>query len=82
MEDLGSDTMGKEFKSYLDARTRKYLKYLDEALQRIAKGDYGICFICGNDIPKERLVTGWPAYAILCYLQKSTRIDNAKNVAQ
>jgi len=69
--DLGSDTMGKEFNSYLNARTGKYLKYLDEALLRIAKGDYGVCFICGNEIPKERLqVIPHTRYCVTCKSQK------------
>jgi RNA polymerase-binding protein DksA len=55
MADQGSDTMGKELASYFDARTEKYLLHLDEALRRIEEGTYGICLVCGKQIPTERL---------------------------
>ena len=35
------------------ARTR--LRQIDEALERLAEGKYGICVDCGNEIPAERL---------------------------
>jgi RNA polymerase-binding transcription factor DksA len=51
----GSDAMERE-KHFLQAqRTSDYIKKLDEALERIQRGTYGICVICGNLIEKERL---------------------------
>jgi RNA polymerase-binding transcription factor DksA len=38
----------------LDA-TRRRLADLDEALARLASGDYGVCERCGRPIPAERL---------------------------
>jgi RNA polymerase-binding protein DksA len=55
LADLGSDTMDRELKSYFNARAGKYMKHLDEALKRIEKGTYGVCLVCGKEIPKERL---------------------------
>jgi len=51
----GSDAMERE-KHFLQAqRTSDYIKKLDEALERIQRGTYGICIICGNLIEKQRL---------------------------
>lgn len=51
----GSDAMERE-KQYLQAqRTSDFIKKLDEALERIDRGTYGICVICGNLIEKQRL---------------------------
>ena len=40
----------------LAAREGKYLVYLEEALKRIKKGTFGICKVCGELIPKPRLM--------------------------
>ena len=40
----------------LAAREGKYLVYLEEALKRIKKGTFGICKVCGELIPKARLI--------------------------
>ena len=53
--DQASDTMDKELNSYFSTRAKKYLKYLNEALQHIENGTYGICVECKKKIPKERL---------------------------
>ena len=51
----GTDAMERE-KTFLHAqRTSDYIKKLDEALERIGRGTYGICVICGLLIEKERL---------------------------
>ncbi|MDI6765594.1 MAG: TraR/DksA C4-type zinc finger protein [Bacteroidota bacterium] len=51
----GTDSMERE-KTFLFAdREGKFLNYLEDALIRIEKGDYGRCFTCGKLIEKERL---------------------------
>ena len=51
----GSDAIERE-KTFLHAqRTSDYIKKLEEALERIERGTYGICVICGGLIEKERL---------------------------
>jgi DnaK suppressor protein len=51
----GSDAIERE-KTFLHAqRTSDYIKKLEEALERIDRGTYGICVICGGLIEKERL---------------------------
>lgn len=52
----GSDAMERE-KQYLQAqRTSDFIKKLDEALERIDRGIYGICVVCGELIEKQRLM--------------------------
>lgn len=36
-------------------REDKYLQKLDEALEMIESGDYGVCRVCGQNINPERL---------------------------
>jgi len=55
LADQGSDTMGRELNSYFNARAKKYLQHLEEALRRIEEGTYGVCLVCGKQIPTERL---------------------------
>lgn len=51
----GSDAMERE-KHFLQAqRTSDYIKKLDEAVERISRGTYGICVVCGDLIEKQRL---------------------------
>jgi DnaK suppressor protein len=51
----GTDAIERE-KTFLHAqRTSDFIKKLDEALERIDRGTYGICVICGGLIEKERL---------------------------
>lgn len=37
------------------ARAREHLTELDRALDRLERGDYGRCEVCGGPIPEERL---------------------------
>ena len=39
----------------LAERESKYLVYIEEALERVRKGTYGVCKICQGLIPKARL---------------------------
>ncbi|HEY3874582.1 MAG TPA: TraR/DksA C4-type zinc finger protein [Candidatus Kapabacteria bacterium] len=51
----GTDAIERE-KTFLHAqRTSDYIKKLDEALERIDRGTYGICVVCGGLIEKQRL---------------------------
>jgi DnaK suppressor protein len=51
----GTDTMEREKTFLFASREGKFLNYLDDALKRIEKGDYGFCLDCGSLIDKERL---------------------------
>lgn len=54
--DLATDYNTLETNLSLADREGKYLSYLEEALKRIRKGTFGICKVCGNLIPKARLI--------------------------
>jgi len=55
MADLGTDSQERE-KAYLFlARENRYLGYLNEALERLERGEYGLCKVCGKAIPNKRL---------------------------
>jgi len=55
MADHGTDEQEREKTFYHASRENKYLTYLEEALNRIENGTYGICISCQCEIPKERL---------------------------
>ncbi len=55
MPDQGTDAMAREMGFQLAGREDKYLEHLDEALQRIREGTFGMCRTCGNVIGKKRL---------------------------
>ena len=51
----GTDAMEREKTFLFASREGKFLNYLDDALVRIEKGEYGRCNECGKLIDKERL---------------------------
>jgi RNA polymerase-binding protein DksA len=51
----GTDTMEREKTFLFASREGKFLNYLDDALKRIEKGDYGFCLDCNSLIDKDRL---------------------------
>lgn len=53
--DVASLSYGREFSMGLAERQQKYLEQVDEALQRIEDGTYGICKVTGELIDVERL---------------------------
>jgi RNA polymerase-binding protein DksA len=55
MADLGTDNYEQEFALELMDSERKLLREIDDALQRIEQGTYGICEGTGKPIPKARL---------------------------
>ena len=55
MADRGTDAMEREKNLLLAQREGNYIDYLDEALQRIADGTFGICRVCAGEIGRARL---------------------------
>lgn len=53
--DAASDYTSLETSFDLAAREGKYLVYLEEALQRVKQGTFGVCKVCNQLIPKARL---------------------------
>ena len=55
MADAGTDAQEREKTYMLYNRTRKFIKYLDAALERIDNKTYGVCRVTGKKISKGRL---------------------------
>lgn len=55
MGDIGTDAQEQEKTYMLLNRTRKFIGYLDRALERIDNKTYGICKMTGKKISKGRL---------------------------
>ena len=55
MSDLGSASMEREKAFMFASRDGAYLEHLEEAIQRLEDGTYGICRVCGTKIPQARL---------------------------
>ena len=65
MADLGSDNYELEFTLGLIEGERAILKEIDEALDRVREGSYGLCLATSNPIGKARLrAKPWAKY---CY---------------
>lgn len=56
MADQGTDAMEREKAFLFAARDEKYLKQIDDALERIKNETYGICRVTGKLINRERLI--------------------------
>ncbi len=55
MADAGTDAQEREKTYMLFNRTKKFLRYLDDALTRIDNKTYGVCKVTGKKISKGRL---------------------------
>ena len=64
MADIGSDNYEQEFTLGLIENEQATLREIDEALERIEKGEYGKCQQCGHLIAKARLKA--KPHATLC----------------
>jgi DnaK suppressor protein len=67
MADLGTDSFEQEFTLELMDSERKLIVEINDALSRIENGNYGICEINGEPIPKQRLeAIPWARCCIAC----------------
>lgn len=72
--DLGSDTDGSERRVYLLEKELKNIKMINSALKRIYEKAYGICEICGDYIPANRLsIIPYAKYCIKCKEEEELR---------
>jgi RNA polymerase-binding transcription factor len=53
--DLASEERDREINFILSDRERVKLKQIDDALERMDEGSYGVCESCGLEIAEERL---------------------------
>lgn len=69
--DQASAEAEKNFSVRLRERERKLLKKIDEAIERIAKGTFGVCDGCGEDVGYNRLqARPVTTYCIECKTQQ------------
>ena len=67
MADAGTDSYEQEFTLELMDSERKLITEIDQALERIDDGTYGICQGNGEPIPKPRLeAIPWARYCVAC----------------
>lgn len=55
MADQGTDNMEREKAYYFATREGRLLYHIDQALERIDDGSYGLCHECGQPISADRL---------------------------
>ncbi len=65
-----------EHKIVVEDSLRGQLKKVEHALDKIEKGTYGLCDICGQPISQERLEA--LPYANLCIKCKASQVKDAK----
>ncbi len=76
MADIGTDNYEQEFTLELIENDRNLLREIDEALDRIEQGTYGICLATGKPISKSRLKhKPWAKYCIE-YVREQERTNN------
>ena len=67
MADVGTDSYEQEFTLELMDSERKLISEIDQALERIENGTYGICQVNGEPIPKPRLeAIPWARCCVAC----------------
>ena len=71
MYDLADDERERQFTILLCNRDREKLELIDEALERIEEGTYGICDDCDEEISDERLIAR--PVTTLCIICKTKR---------
>jgi len=65
--ETASATLGREIDYTLGDNAEQVLSEIEAALLRIDDRTYGICFNCGNEIPRERLEANpWASLCIDC----------------
>ena len=65
MADIGTDNYEQELALDLMDGERKLIREIDDALERIEQGTYGICEATGKPIAKARLeATPWARYCV------------------
>ncbi|MFH0959821.1 MAG: TraR/DksA C4-type zinc finger protein [Pseudomonadota bacterium] len=53
--DLATGEISRELDAKISMRQHRQLKEIEDALERIRLGDYGLCEECGEPIPEQRL---------------------------
>ena len=65
--DMAANAYTKELLISMSANDRKLLTLIDEALERVEKGEYGECINCGEPVSDKRLdAVPWARYCLKC----------------
>jgi len=65
--DMSSHTYNRDVLLNLSETQRQKIRDIDAALERLAKGEYGVCLRCGEDIePKRMVVRPFSRYCVEC----------------
>jgi DnaK suppressor protein len=61
---------------HLNSLDYSQLRMVEEALDRLAAGDYGICLACEEPIPSKRLrAVSWARYCVKCQEEVGREMD-------
>ena len=75
LAEVGSLTLDREIDYSLEEVTRESLTAVDEALERIEQGSFGLCTSCGATIASERLeALPWASLCIDCKRTRGARL--------
>jgi DnaK suppressor protein len=78
--DLASDQQDRELSLLLSKRDRKKLLAINEALENIQEGNYGVCQECGDQIGAGRLkAMPLASYCVDCQSKHEKEIDREGN---
>ena len=77
MADVSSDNFRHEMELQMLTEDGNTIKLIDDAIERLAHGGFGICMECGQPIPEARLKVR--PYAIYCVKCKSRHEEMMKN---
>ncbi len=55
MADVGTDNFGREMELNIASSSNERLRLIEEALERVEEGTFGLCLSCGEEIKAERL---------------------------
>src|SRR2546430_13932125 len=65
--DMAANAYTKELLISMSANDRKLLQLIDEALERVERGEYGECVNCGEPLVEKRLdAVPWARYCLKC----------------
>ncbi|MBF0171217.1 MAG: TraR/DksA family transcriptional regulator [Nitrospinae bacterium] len=74
--DIAEADTERELSFFLKNKGQGEIKLIDEALDRIEQGEYGVCGECGEDIPKKRLeVLPYSIYCVNCQSQIESQAE-------
>ena len=77
--DLATGEISRELDAKISMRQHRQIKEIEEALERLKLGEYGICEECGDPIPEQRLRL-YPAarYCVRC----QEEVDHYERIRQ